>query len=65
MIGVKCVKGYFDTKLNRHVAVDEEFEVTEDRAKQLVKAKVAVTAATGKTEEPAKAPKRTRAKKEA
>jgi len=65
MIGVKCVKGYFDTKLNRHVSVNEELEVTEDRAKQLVKAKVAVMVVSGNEAEPAKAPKRTRAKKEA
>ena len=41
MVKVKCILGYHDTKLNRHVAIDEELEVTEERAKQLVKAKVA------------------------
>ena len=59
MTNVKCVLGYFDTKLNRSVAIGEELEVTEDRAKQLVKAKVAeVTTPT--TEKVAK----TRKKKE-
>ncbi len=43
MITVKCVKGYFDTQLNRHVDVNEEFEVTEERAKRLIKANVATT----------------------
>lgn len=62
MIKVKCILGYYDTKLNRSVAAGEEFEVDEDRAKQLVKAKVAVTE---NTAEPVKAPKRGRAKKEA
>lgn len=61
MAKVKCILGYFDTRLDRHVAVDEELEVTEDRAKQLVKARVAeVTTPT--TE---KVVKKTRAKKEA
>lgn len=56
MVNVKCVKGYFDTKLNRHVSVNEEFEVAEDRAKQLVKAKVAevATPTTPTTEKVAK-----------
>ena len=63
MTNVKCVLGYFDTKLNRSVAIGEELEVTEDRAKQLVKAKVAeVTTTTPK--EVATATK-TRKKKEA
>lgn len=61
MTGVKCILGYYDTKLNRSVAVGEEFEVDDDRATQLIKAKVAVIA----TAEPVKAPKRGRAKKEA
>ena len=60
MIKVKCVLGYFDTKLNRSVAIDEEIEVTDDRAKQLVKAKVAEITTTT-TEKVAK----TRKKKEA
>ena len=63
MTNVKCVLGYFDTKLNRSVAIGEELEVTEDRAKQLVMAKVAeITTTTPK--EVAKAAK-TRKKKEA
>ena len=62
MIRVKCIKGYFDTKLNRHVDVNEEFDVDENRAKQLVKANVAeVTTPT--TEKVVK--KTTRKKKEA
>ena len=66
MFKVKCVLGYFDTKLNRHVDIGEEFEVTEDRANQLVKAKVCeVTTTTPKeVAEPQKTTK-TRKKKEA
>lgn len=63
MSKVKCVKCYFDTKLNRHVNVNEEFEVTDDRAKQLIKAKVADLVTTPTTEKVA-TPK-TRKKKEA
>ena len=60
MVKVKCILGYYDTKLNRSVAIDEEIEVTDERATQLVKAKVAeVTPPT--TEKVAK----TRKKKEA
>ena len=63
MTNVKCVLGYFDTKLNRSVAIGEEIEVDDDRAKQLVIAKVAeITTTTPK--EVAKATK-TRKKKEA
>ena len=66
MTGVKCILGYYDTKLNRSVAIGEEFEVEDDRARQLVKAKVAVTTSTTeKVAEPVKAPKKARAKKEA
>ena len=61
MLNVKCIKGYFDTKLNRHVDAGEEFEVTEDRAKKLLKAGVC-EAAIPTTE---KVVKRGRAKKEA
>ena len=62
MSKVKCVKCYFDTKLNRNVVIGEEFEVTEDRAKQLTNAKVAeVTTPT--TEKVAKV-KKPRVKKE-
>lgn len=60
MVKVKCILGYYDTKLNRSVAVDEEFEVSEDRAKQLLKAKVVENAA-----EPVKATRKPRTKKEA
>ena len=62
MTRVKCILGYFDTKLNRSVAIDEELEVTDDRAKQLVKAKVAERITTPTTEKVAKKP---RVKKEA
>lgn len=61
MIKVKCILGYFDTKLNRHVDIGEEFDVTEDRAKQLVKAKVCDAATTTTP----KVAKKSRAKKEA
>lgn len=61
MIKVKCVLGYHDTKLNRHVNINEEFEVTEDRANQLVKAKVCEVTTT--TTE--KVVKKTRKKQEA
>ena len=60
MVKVKCVLGYYDTKLNRSVAIGEEIEVTNERAEQLEKAKVAVTTTT--TE---KVAKKTKAKKEA
>ena len=63
MAKVKCILGYFDTKLNRHVDVGEEFTVAEDRAAQLVKAKVASVVTTPTTEKVA-TPK-TRKKKEA
>lgn len=60
MTKVKCILGYFDTKLNRSVAIGEELDVTEDRAKQLIKAKVCEVTTTT-TEKVAK----TRKKKEA
>ena len=60
MVNVKCILGYYDTKLKRSVVIDEELEVDEARAKQLVKAKVAVTTTT-----PEKVVKRGRTKKEA
>ena len=41
MTKVKCILGYYDTKLNRSVAIDEEIDVTDERAAQLIKAKVA------------------------
>ena len=62
MVKVKCILGYFDTKLNKSVAIGEEYEVAEERAKQLVKAKVAEAVTTPTTEKVAKKP---RAKKEA
>lgn len=62
MTKVKCIKNYYDTKLNRHVNVNEEFEVTDDRAKQLTKAKVAEVTTT--TPKEVVTPK-TRKKKEA
>lgn len=63
MVNVKCILNYYDTKLNRNVVIGEEFEVTEDRAKQLTNAKVAeVTTPT--TEKVVKA-KKPRVKKEA
>ena len=60
MVKVKCVLGYFDTKLNKSVAIGEELEVIEERAKQLVKANVCEVTTTT-TEKVAK----TRKKKEA
>ena len=66
MTKVKCILGYFDTKLNRKVAIGEELEVDDARAKQLLIAKVVVTTpTTEKVAEPVKAPKKSRAKKEA
>lgn len=66
MAKVKCILGYYDTKLERHVDVNEEFETAEDRAEQLVKARVAVLVdAPEKLVKPAATPKKTRAKKEA
>lgn len=56
MVNVKCVKGYYDTQLNRHVDIDEEFEVTEERSRRLIKANVAVTTTT--TEKVAKGRKK-------
>ena len=63
MVNVKCILNYYDTKLNRNVVIGEEFEVTEDRAKQLTNAKVAELVTTTTTEKVA-TPK-TRKKKEA
>ena len=65
MTKVKCILGYYDTQLNKSVAIGEEFEVEDDRAKQLVKAKVAVTPPTSDTEPAPAKPKKARAKKEA
>lgn len=63
MVNVKCILNYYDTKLNRTVEVGEEFEVTDDRAKQLTNAKVAELT-TPTTEKVVKA-KKPRVKKEA
>ena len=49
MARVKCISGYFDAKLNKSVAIGEELEVADDRAKQLVKAKVAEVVTTPTT----------------
>lgn len=62
MTRVKCILGYFDTKLNKSVAIGEELDVTDDRAKQLIRAKVAERVTTPTTEKVAT--KKTRAKKE-
>ena len=62
MTKVKCILGYYDTKLNKSVAIGEELDVTDDRAKQLVKAKVAELVTTPTTEKVAT--KKTRDKKE-
>lgn len=59
MTKVKCILGYFDTKLKRTVAIGEEFEVTDERANQLVKAKVVELT----TPTPEKVVKKPRAKK--
>lgn len=60
MVNVKCILNYYDTKLNKSVYIGEELEVTDDRAKQLVKAKVAEITTT-----PKEVAKKARAKKEA
>ena len=64
MTKVKCILGYFDTKLNKSVAIGEELNVTEERANQLIKAKVAEPVTTPTTEKVA-TKKTTKAKKEA
>ena len=61
MVKVKCILNYYDTKLNRTVKSGEEFEVSEDRAKQLTKAKVAEVTTTT----PKEVAKKAGAKKEA
>ena len=63
MVNVKCILNYYDTKLNKSVSIGEELEVTDDRANQLIKAKVAELVTTTTTEKVA-TPK-TRKKKEA
>lgn len=40
MVKVKCILGYYDTQKNKRVRIGEEFDVTEERAKRLIKAKV-------------------------
>lgn len=56
---VKCIKEYNDRLLRKIITVDQELDVTEERANELITAKVA----TPTTEE--KVVKKTRAKKEA
>lgn len=56
---VKCINEYNDRLLKKIIKVDQELEVTEERANQLILAKVAV-ATTTTTEKAAK----TRKKKE-
>lgn len=57
VLKVKCIKEYYDLLLKKSITLDEELDVTEERAKQLINAKVA----TPTTEKVAK----TRKKKEA
>lgn len=59
MVKVKCILNYYDTKIKRTVKSGEEFELSEDRAKQLTKAKVAEITTT-----PKEVVKKPRAKKE-
>jgi hypothetical protein len=59
VVKVKCIKEYYDRLLKKIIKVDEELEVTEERANQLIVANVAV-ATTTTTEKVAK----TRKKKE-
>lgn len=41
MIKVKCITPYFDKILNKSITTDDEpFEVSEERAKKLIEAKV-------------------------
>lgn len=40
MVKVKCILGYYDTQKNRRVRIGDEFDVTEERAKRLLNAKV-------------------------
>ena len=61
VLKVKCIKQYYDRLLKKIIKVDEELEVTDERANQLITSKVAV-ATTPTTE---KVVKKTRAKKEA
>lgn len=56
---VKCIREYHDTLLKKTIKVDQELDVTEVRANQLITAKVA----TPTTEE--KVAKKPRDKKEA
>ena len=59
VVKVKCIKEYYDLLLKKSITLDEELDVTEERANELITAKVA----TPTTEE--KVVKKTRAKKEA
>lgn len=66
MMRVRCVKGYNDLQLKRLVNVGEELEVNEDRADQLIIAKVCEELATPTTPEVATkaAPKKSKKKAE-
>lgn len=59
---VKIIEGYNDTQLNRFVEKNTELDVSEERAKTLVAAKVGVIIA---DQSKAPAPKKGRNKKEA
>lgn len=55
---VKCIKKYKDKKLNRFVEVNEEYEVTEARGKELISAKVAAEIEEEKKPAKKRAPKK-------
>ena len=57
VVKVKCILGYYDKNLKKEIEVGKEFSVTEERANQLIKAKVA----TPTTEKVAKAKERGKA----
>ena len=69
MVTVTCIKNYQDLKLNKRVTIGEQFEVSNDRAKQLEAARVAevvkVAETTPTTPKEVAKPKKSRAKKEA
>ena len=58
MLKVKIIVNYTDLKLNRLVKAGEELEVTEGRAIELIKAKVAESVTTTTTEKVAKPKKK-------
>lgn len=57
---VKCIREYHDTLLKKTITVDQELDVTDERANQLITAKVATPTTTDE-----KVAKKPRAKKEA